>query len=206
RKSFIVPAAKSRRTKKLSYFQPFSIIEIVYYEKEGRELPKITECSFDVLLMNLATHPVRLALASLFLEVIKACLQEEEANPPLFEFIVSSFIGIDQLQNGLYAFTMHRILHLTKYLGFFPLVKVSDFTQPVRFLPEEGWIIEATTQEPIHTFFFQLLKSDDSSCTKFHLDKSNRKYFLSLLLRFYQLHIANFPEIRSINIFEEIFG
>lgn len=201
RRAFLVPAAKRKR---MVYFQPFSILEIVYYQKEGRDLQKITESSFHQILPNLTTHPVRLALASLLLEILKATLHEEEPNPPLFQFVIQSFCGLDSLSSGLYAFTMHRLVHVTKFLGFLPLIKANDLTLPVRFLPEEGWIISSETEDAAHRFFLNLLLANETDCLSLRLSKEHRSYFLGLLLRFYQLNTASFPEIRSLAVFEEI--
>ena len=93
---FIVKGYRSTKGKKRhSYFQPLSIIDIVFYYRETRDLQLITESSLNYFMHTLQTDPVKITLGLLLIEIFYRSVREEERNDSLFNFLREILISLD---------------------------------------------------------------------------------------------------------------
>ena len=68
--NFIIKGYRSTRAKKRhSYFQPLSIIDVVFYHKDSRELQLISESANRYFYQSLQTDPVKITLGMVVAEV-----------------------------------------------------------------------------------------------------------------------------------------
>lgn len=123
-KSFILKAGRTAKSrKKHSYFQPLSCIDLVFYEKESRDLQKITESSVAHFFHRIQTDPGRIALGIPIIDIFARCVKEQEENIPLYEFLKTILIHIDQQPDRLVHVFLFYLIHLSLHLGFFPTWK-----------------------------------------------------------------------------------
>lgn len=206
-RSFILRAYRSRRGRgKHSYFQPLSIIELVYIHKENRSLQKVTESRVSILLKEVQTDPVKLSIGLAMLEIFYDTVKEEEANLPLYQFLQSVIVHLDAAPRRLIHFFIFFLVHLTRYLGFFPLDK-SEENRRVEFAVRSGTISQTQTNgDPIALLIKRFIHSDLRTCQKITFDSQEKKFLIKTLFEYYDFHIDGFKYPQTLKVFSEVFG
>ena len=126
-KSYIIRnALKSKRGKiKPAYFQLLSLIQIEADHKDSRTLHYLKEVRlykpYDSLHTNIFKSTVLLFLS----EILSMILNEEEANLPLFEYIETTLLWFDTIENTS-IFHHQFLMGLTKFLCFNPDIQNSE--------------------------------------------------------------------------------
>ncbi len=98
---------------------PFSLLEIVGSKGGGsfHKIKEVKRVSFNISAFN----DIYKSSISLFLsEFLYKVIHEDSANPMLFDYIYHSIDMFDEMQEGKINFHIYFIVHLTKFLGFFP--------------------------------------------------------------------------------------
>lgn len=118
--SYIVNSIRSQRSKKsMGHFQPFSILELVVYMKETRDLQRISEFKNLVPLHTIHQNLTKSSITMFLTEVVSKLLQSEPSpNPQLFAFIRASIQDFDRLENGVENFHLQFLLKIAGHLGF----------------------------------------------------------------------------------------
>ncbi len=205
--SFLLKGYRSSRSRsKYSYFQPLSIIDLVYLHKENQRLNKVRETKPIVFLHEIQTEPVKLSLGLACIEVFNDCVKEEETNPALYYFLKNTIVSLDQSPRRLVHIFIHFILHLTSFLGFFPLDK-SEHAKSVTFHIHEG-IIDATSQsgDPIAFLLRRFLYSNLTEAQDITFDQTQKRWLIKTLFEFYEYHISGFKYPQTLKVFAEVFS
>lgn len=122
-------------------------------------------------------------------ELLNKTVKEESAAPTLFEFLVDALIRIDRLEKNEENAHLIFLIKLSRYLGFGP-----QFANEV--------LGGRVTDEKTEIVLQQLLNVDfvnDVAVTK-----EQRKNLLELLLKFYQEHLENFGELKSVQVLRDV--
>lgn len=206
RRSFMIKGYRSARAKsRHSYFQPMSLIEVVFYHKEGRDLQLITESSNRHFFHRLQTDPLRITLGMVIMEVFYQSVREEERNDALFGFLATVLVSLDEWDDKLIHVFLWYLVQLTRYLGFFPSVEVEDLSQPVYFDLREGSITHApgARGSDHHIAAFSLLEL--AQCRELRFSNADKKEMIATLLQYYLLHVEGFKEPESLKVLEQVF-
>lgn len=70
-----------------SAFQSFTRSRLAFYEKEGRELVRVSGCEVERSYYHLLTNPEAAATAAYFAELLQEFTPERDANPAIFRLI-----------------------------------------------------------------------------------------------------------------------
>lgn len=210
-KGFIIKGIRSKRSKiKPVFFQNLSLLDLVIYYSDKKNLHTIKEVNPAFTFSSLITD-IKKASINIFLsEVLYKAIKEEEINREMFQFINNSLIIFDGSQKNFINFHIYFLVHLTKFLGFFPQKNYST-KRPV-FNIEEGEFTGSNLSHPNYIDFpaskalFHILESNLESFEKSNISYQNRKILLEKLILFYQFHLPSFKEIKSYNILETIFS
>ncbi len=98
---------------------PLSLLEVVGSRGSG-SFHRIKEAK-RVSLNISAFNDVYKSTISLFIaEFLYKVIKEENANPMLFDYIYHSLKLFDAMEEGKANFHIYFLVHLTKYLGFYP--------------------------------------------------------------------------------------
>lgn len=118
--SFIVNAIRSQRSKKsIGHFQPFSILELVLYVKESRDLQRVSDFKNQVPLHSLHQDFTKSSVTLFLTEVLSKLLQTEpSSNERLYDFIVRSIESFDKLEAGVENFHIQFLMKIAGFLGF----------------------------------------------------------------------------------------
>ncbi|MBO4811881.1 MAG: DNA repair protein RecO [Prevotella sp.] len=211
RVSFIVSLPRSAKGRmKKQYFQPLTLLSIEYDFRPQSQLQKLREVSLLQPLASLHTDPSKLAIALFLSDFLYHALRGEQQNEPLFDYVVSGIEWLDSCRDRFANFHLVFLMRLSRFLGFYPNLDHDDdnccfdlraatFTEhpPVHadfLMPEEARHIK------------RLMRMDYVSMHLFRLSRSERQRILQLLLTYYRLHLPDFPELRSVDVLQELFS
>jgi len=206
-KSFIIKGFRSTRARnRHSYFQPLSLIEIIYQDRPTSQLQKIRESKTSILLHEIQTHPVKLSLGLAMVEIFYQCVKEEEANPALYHFFRSCIILIDQSEQRLIQIFIYFLIHLTKYLGFFPN-DISQDAPHVFFDETEGTITPVQDgYDHASRLIRGFMESNLETCQQLAFDQVLKRQLIQKIFKYYTIHIDGFQYPKTLKVFTEVFG
>ncbi len=195
---------------KAIYFQPAAILEVEVYHNELKNLQFIKEFQWAVIYEQLFSNVTKHAIAIYIIELLHRCLKQPEPNSNLFYIVENILQKIDtQTDRYIANIPVYFILQLTAELGFQIHGKISEDT-PILDL-KEGQFVKDTPLHPFYVGHEQSLiiskllhMKDENELGNILLNRTLRQQLLQTLQLFISLHIADFGEIKSLSILQEI--
>ena len=138
-------------------------------------------------------------------EVVGRAVREEEQNEPLFHFLHDSILAFDQQTTGAENFALIFLLELATYLGF-GISTGGELTDQVIMAGHAATSPGASSPATLRLrefdhYFDELLRDPTSSTIP---NGRVRHELLNVLIRYYQLHVEQMGEIRSLEILSEV--
>lgn len=187
---YIVNGARSKASKnKIALYQPLTLLSLVVYHRENANIQRIKEAGCPYVFRQILTDPIKGCLALFIHEILNKTVREQSHPEVLFDFIFSSLIALDELENHVENFHLVFLIKLSHFLGFGPQSE-RDF--------ETTWTAGSEEDKKLKA----LLKADYR--TPLAIKANERKVLLEALIRFYATHADSFGEIKSINILREV--
>lgn len=213
--SYIVKGVRqSSRTSsgKASFFQPAAILDMEVYHNEQKHLQFVREYQWAYLYDKVLFDVVRNTVSVFIIELLQHSLKQPEANPELFYLIEDSLKQLDKGSDTLVAnLPLYFTLHLISELGFQVQGKYLPQT-PVLDL-QEGMFI---TEPPTHPYYLMGAAAEATSqllTIRFYndlehikLNRTIRRELLEAYQLYLSLHIADFGELKSLGILQEVLG
>ncbi len=204
--------SKTKRTSSTSgkiniaYFQPLTLLNLTANHNNKGNLNSIREVSISYLYQSVATDILKQSVALFLAEVLSFTLKEEEKNEILFQYIETSLIWLDNHSNTA-NFHLLFLLHLSKYLGFYPETKDLNYHY---FDLSEGIF---TNNKPLTDYvtgdklilYKSLFGINFDTIEQLRLNAKTRIILLEILLNYYKLHIPGFKTPRSLNVLKNVF-
>jgi DNA repair protein RecO (recombination protein O) len=195
--------------KKAVFFQPLTLLDIVFYPGKNHGMGKLKEVLLSTPLKTLHINPVKSAIALFVGEVIYRTVREEESNTSLFQFIDLSILSLDAMESGVSNFHLLFLAQLSKYLGFFPNGRYSESTPFFDY--KNGFFV---TKEPSHPMsftpdvskmFFSCLTTPFGSADSILLNGNQRTLLLNNVLNYFSYHMDSVNSIRSLPVLSQVF-
>lgn len=199
---------KSKKGKlRTAMFQPLTQLEIVANHKNQGTLESIREAKLILHYKTLHTDVVKTTVVLFLSEILKSAIQEEEANPALYEYLVKAFNWMDG-HGDIANFHLLFLLHLTRYLGFYPDDSQSHLES---FHLELGQFVEPDTSPlTLGTSETAMLKDflgiNFDALPSIKLNQEKRARLVSVLIDYYTLHLYGFKKPRSLAVLQKIFN
>lgn len=200
---------KSRRNNRSNLFQPLFILDFEIYHKEKSTMHLLKEVSRAIPLNSIPYDITKSTQAIFMAEVLYRVVREEEPNPVLAEFLLSSVSYLDTLENPLPDFHIIFLFHLSRYLGFYPQ---NNFDISNRFFDLESGrfkpaFIDSEKQldEEISILWSSYLELDYQEAGKVIFSSGQRKKVLDQLVKYYRNHVEGLREIRSLDVLHALF-
>ena len=116
--SFIIKGAKSKKNQIAPYFQPLSFIQIIYNEKEKRNLQIVSKVYFIKIWLKISLSLKKITLLQSILEITDFSLEINDPHPSLFDSLVNiiEFYESDSINSNL-AFWIYESIVLSE-MGF----------------------------------------------------------------------------------------
>jgi DNA repair protein RecO (recombination protein O) len=209
--SYILRGLNTKKNKQQrAYLQPLSLIEIEAIQKENRAIQSLKAIKIDYAFQSIPFNIYKSSIAFFLAEVLVKTIKEEEANASLFDFISSSLILLDKKPTEFSNFHLIFLAQLSSHFGFQP--QLETYSENSIFNLQEG---SFSNQVPPHAFFanesasrflYQLFSTSFENMEEIKLSNNQRKELLSILLDYYSLHIHNLSNLKSRDVFEELFS
>jgi DNA repair protein RecO (recombination protein O) len=210
--SFMVNGVRSKKGSiRPSQLQPLTLLELECYHQQNKNLQRIKELQCVPQLMSMHFDLVKSSIGIFMAEVIhKTVKDENHVDAPLFTFLYNS-IQILDLQNDKVAnFPIYFLVHLTKYLGFFPKGLFSETTNG--FDLREG-IFEAYSERNPYQLspllsqkLSYIIQHSVLDVNQFDINYQQRAQLLDCLIEYFQQHIEGLLDIKSHKILAEVLG
>ena len=200
---------KSKAKISPSLFQVMSLVDLVSYFHEQKEMHRLKEIKSGYWFQNVSRDVIKSSVGLFMLEIAQKSIKEAEENVPLFNFLWDSLCLVDTTPKSLANFPLSFMMDLSAYLGFFP--GGSPPNDSKIFDLQEGHF---TNLSPGHTYYLNekesrawrsLMHSNLNDCESISITKEIRKDLLRQMILYYRLHIENFKEPHSHRIFESVF-
>ena len=210
RQSYIINGVRSKKAKiKANILQPLFLLDMEVYHKTKRDLQRVKEIQ-NAFIFSTLPYDIRKSTLAIFIaEILYKTIQEQESNTELFEYLFNSIQVLDLKEAGISNFHIYFLIHLTKFLGFFPNNNYSETN--CYFDLKAGSFVQI---KPMHMFCLdlnqsnylnQLLKFSDNQHENLKLTYKERIFLLEKVVDYYSLHNEGISNIKSLSVLKEVF-
>lgn len=184
--SYMLKGVKGRKKKGTPSLFPMMLVQAVVYQKAGTRLSTVSEFHATPLLSGLLTTPRSMLMAQLMAEVCFKSLKAEQADESIYRFLFKTVLALDQ--GALHPSDLASwMMALAEVLGFGPSWS------------EEGWFnlnsgrMDRLREPGAHYASAGFMRpsgpTEDFPITD-----------LQDATRYFQLHIAGFGSLRTLDI------
>ncbi len=206
--SFIINGVFTKKDQRLaSVLQLMNIVQLVVYFNEHKNLHRIKEVNPSVLYKQIPFDIRRSAVGTFMLEVCRKSIKGFQVNEELFDFLKSRFISLDEIEQLNPYYPLFFLVDLSYHLGFNPLDNFSNTDNCFdllngTFCPQNLHNIHLVSPEESEQLAKLFRKLPPEEYLK---SIEQRRKIMQHLLSFYKLHVDQFKELKSLDIFKEIF-
>ena len=196
--SFIIKGARSKKNLIAPYFQPLSFIQIIYNEKEKRDLQVVSKVHFIKIWLKISQSLKKMTLLQSILEITDFSLEINDPHPGLFESLieVTEFYESDSINSNL-AFWIYESVILSE-MGFRIDLEDGDFDlrghNSLKIKDEEGcrYILQNLINKNYEKISFKNISPREKKLISYYL--YNQLCY----------HIEGFDRIKSFKIAKKI--
>ena len=190
-------------------FQPMSILNIVMYYKESREVQLLKEFSVAHAPARIYSDIRKSCIAVFLSEILSSVLREESSNHELFDYLEHSIKYLDGCEERFSNFHIAFLTGLSAYLGFEP-GRRDDPSKKYFDLRNGSFVIlppthpdycEAHITEILARFFSAPFKE----MLDIPLTGKLRNEVLETLVKYFGIHLPLLKKVNSTEILREIF-
>ena len=202
-----IPKTPHGRLKK-QYFQPMTLLEVELDVKQNAQLQKLRDAHLLSPYTSIPFSPEKLALSLFIAEFLCYALRSEQQNTILFDYICDSVQWLDVAEKGYANFHLTFLMRMSRFLGFYP--NLDDYVDGCVFdmrtatfslqVPTHHDFLQSDDARRIHT----LMRMDFPTMHLYRLNHADRNRIVDVLLRYYSLHIPQFPELKSLSVLQEL--
>ena len=200
---------KSRRNNRSNLFQSLFILDFEIYYKETRGMHLVKEVSRAIPINSIPFDITKSTQALFMAEVLYRVVREEEPNPMLAQFLISTISYLDALEDPIPDFHIIFLFQLSRHLGFFPQYNFDESNRYFDLLSGrfETELLDAEKQldEELSKLWASYLVSEYRGVDDLKFNSVQRKMILDQLLRYYRNHVEGLGEIRSLDVLHDFF-
>jgi DNA repair protein RecO (recombination protein O) len=210
RQSFIVSIPKSTKAKiKKQLFQPLSILELEFDSRPKVQLQKLADVRLASPFSSIPFHAHKLSISLFLAEFLYYALRGEQENELLFDYVANSLLWLDGQQDRFSNFHLVFLMRLSRFLGFYP--NLDHYQSGDYFDLRESMFQSAP---PVHRDFLfpeeankvqLMMRMDFPTMHLYRMSHDDRNRLLEVTLKYYRLHLPDFPELKSVSVFQELY-
>ena len=211
--SYLVNGVRaSGKSVKAHFFQPSSILDMVVYHNDLKNLQRIKDVKWSFIYKNILSDVIKNSIALYMVELLQKTLKQPEPNNHLFAFCEDAFVQLDSARSDVAAnFPIYFSLQLAPFFG----IRLQDNYSESQniFDPQEGKFSDPTSASLDHLnkeasyHISQLLKAihpDDLSEIK--TNRTLRLSILKIIEDFYSWHVPEFGRMKTLAVLSAIIG
>lgn len=209
----IIKGARSRKSKMGSIVDVMNLVEIVFYQKENREVQLITQADLIAHYPKIKQDLNRLKYSSAVHELVSSLIIENEKNTRLFKGILRIQELFEQNKEHPAVLFIKFFLFFIKEIGYelhFESKRLDmadvEAGEPVVFHYELGFMNKAGNEDKLITYEFSselfnllfcLSKGEgEGTCSPSDLDK-----LIAFLEKYLRYHISEFKGLKSLRLY-----
>jgi DNA repair protein RecO (recombination protein O) len=211
RQSYLVNGVRGKKSSmKMSFFQPFTLLDLDVYYRQGRDLQRLNDARIAVPFEGIPFDIAKSSQAIFLSEVLLKCLKQEEPNAALFDFLFHAICILDKKKEGCANFHLAFLFQLTNYFGVFP--QLHEDLQTTYFdltsasfcglEPNHNHFMDAETSLK----FRELFQTGLDRVEMLSYNKRQRTVLLAQLLMYFRLHLDLIGELKSLSVLKEVLG
>lgn len=194
---------------RMVFLQPLSLVELEIEICPGQDLHRIKEAKPTEILTSIPTDPVKNALTLFLAEILYRTVKEMQTDKQMYRFLHNSILALEHAGQGTANFHLAMLLHLTRFLGFFPNM---ENVGPFFYFDMVNGVF--TSACPTHKHFlrpaesavlYRLTRITYANMHIFRFSRTERIQILEHILSYYRIHLSELGEIRSLPILTELF-
>ncbi|RLD62267.1 MAG: DNA repair protein RecO [Bacteroidetes bacterium] len=210
RQDFIISESRNKKSKsKHNVLQALFLVEIDAYVKNSRQLQRIKEIKNIYPFKTIPYNITKSTIVQFIAEILYKSLHHDDINENLFNFLFQSIQLFDEEIQGVANFHLFLLVHLTKFLGFFPNGQYSEESTFFDLLEGRFVMLPPTHNKFINAencfVFDKILNLSFDKLNQIKISKNIRSQLLDNIIEYYQLHILSFKEIKSLQVFKSVF-
>jgi DNA repair protein RecO (recombination protein O) len=195
---------------KANMFHPASILDMVVYHNEMKNLQRIKEFKWGFLYQQVFSNVIKNTVALYMVELLQRCLKQPEANPELFYFAEKSLLQLDAANNTIAAnLPLYFTLQLCAELGF-KMHGTHCADTPFLNLAEGVF----SHEKPLHNNYLEDQLSSVTSrianaenvafLNEISLNQDVRRQLLQAYQLYVALHVQDFTPLKSLPVLQEV--
>jgi len=191
-------------------FQPLALLELEIDVRPNTNIYKVAEAKTLVPYADIPFNPYKQAIVMFLSEFLTRALREEEENRPLFEYLSNSLSFLDGATQGFSNFHLVFLQRLTRFLGIYP--NVENYRPGCYFdLQNASFVGLRPLTHPHYldaaesVYVQQLTRMNFETMHLFRFSRAQRARILTVLNEYYRLHLPDFPELKSLQVLQELF-
>jgi DNA repair protein RecO (recombination protein O) len=207
-RTFIVSASSSKTSRqKTALLQPLQPIWLETTFIETNKLCRLGEISTSGSINYAMQHHTKRSILLFLNEVLYKCLREEQADEPLFNYILESINYLEKTEKKCNNYHLVFLMQMCHYLGFMPVSNYSNYHK--YFYYREGLFDNFKSDnimmdEEQSRLFAQLIQLDFDNMETLELHTNARNKLLENILFYYNQHLPSFKDIKSLEILAEV--
>jgi DNA repair protein RecO (recombination protein O) len=192
-----------------SILSPLAILNIEAEHFNNKDIHRLREARLECNLTQLFLNPSKNVIVLFLSEILYRILQEKEPDHKLFNYLYNCINRLDVIEEGTGNFHLTFLFKLSNYLGINP--NKDDYRSGCFFDLQNGVFTDAV---PYHNnylskeesiVFARLLKMNFENMSLFVFSRQEKADILRHIILYYKLHLADFPEIKSLGIMQALF-
>lgn len=207
--AYLLPKPRSRRSKvRPSLFFPMSLLCLEVEHFPLRDVQRMKEVERLIPLYSLCTDMIKASIAFFLAEFLLSVLRESDRHEATYDYIRHSVELLEVTEKGVANFHLAFMMGLTKYLGIYPNVEGNDKAPYFDML--SGEFVTPSPLHPHHLtpgegrYLRKLGRMTYRNMHLFKLSRGDRNLIVEYLLKYYRLHLYDFPRLKSLEVLREL--
>lgn len=195
---------------KANLFQPSSILDLVIYHNDLKNLQRLKEFKWSYLYRSVSSDVTKNTVALFMVELLQKTIRQPEPNEDLYDFIEDALMHLDLAGPAITGnFPLYFSLHLAGFFGFqirdnYSSSKtVLDLVNGafIEHVPDHPHYLDGETAE-MASHFLKILRPEELETLK--IKHTAKSALLDGLMDFYALQIPEFGTMKTLPILREI--
>jgi DNA repair protein RecO (recombination protein O) len=187
--SFIINGVRKSGSKNsMGLYQPLTLLDLVIFYKDNASILRISEAHCAHPYFSIPFDFKKITILSFLSEVLQKTLTEGMIDEGKFNFMFQYLVQLDEEKGNINNFHLYFLAELSRYMGFQP-------KDALEMLGHSPAVHEIRLVEALDNILDNQI---------IQISSAERREILKLLLGYYQSHIENFGEMRSLAVLHEI--
>ncbi len=206
--SYIIGGVRKKNSKvSPGLFQVMTVLDLVVYHSDSQKLHRIREVKPALLFQSIPFDVAKSSIILFMAELCSKTIQEPEANPGLYEFIVHTLKELDEKRTHFQNDHLHFMVGLAAQLGF--ALQPRQSAGDAYFDLREGQFASVAPEHmehvspPLSGLLADLVWHQQSG-GHVPMDRASRRALLSDLILYFRLHTDQMKDLKSYHILTEV--